>query len=126
MRHHHPASDHHQIVDPDARPLAQAPVATDAQLGASFPRLVEEQPHLVAFLHPDRAAGRVGAVMEDKGEGDGRGADEGLAAEELLPQGFALGGEGREGGFGQGEGRGRGERVVGAEATRGRGRGGAV
>lgn len=122
----------HQIVDADARPLPPArrllrPGAAGpahAQLRAHFAAPVQEQPDGVALLDAARAAGGVGAVVEDEGDEDLGGADGVLAREELLAQLFARLRVPQEGGFGEDRG-GEGEGGGGAEAAlRGGGAGG--
>lgn len=133
MRDNHLPPHQHQIVHPDARPLPPArrllrpgaARAAHAQLRAHFAAPVQEHPDGVALLDAARAAGDVGAVVEDEGDEDLGGSDGVLAREELLAQLFARLRVPEERGFGEDRG-GEGEGGGGAEAAfRGGGAGGA-
>jgi hypothetical protein len=54
------SADKHQIVDADSGPVSSTAITTaNAQLGTHLPRVVKEQPYLLALLDPAATAGCV-------------------------------------------------------------------
>lgn len=98
MRHNDLSSHTNQIVHPDSSPLFLAifpalqartgagPGARDSMLGPDLATPLEKQPDVVPLLELHRAAGDVGAVVEDKGYGDLGLLDRLLDLEKVLSQ----------------------------------------
>ena len=70
MRYDQVPSHKHQVIDPDPRPVLLRPVSSPCHICADFARTFKEQPDVIAFLHPARAAWRAFAIVEGEGNDD--------------------------------------------------------
>lgn len=68
MRYNQVPRDDDQIVYADPSPILLAPIASPRHICPDFACPLEEEPDVIAFLHPDHAPREALAMVEGEGE----------------------------------------------------------